>query len=205
MRLHPLAVCLLAASFSFAQAPAPSPAPAPSSDGPEREQILKLIDLLRVRNQMKEVMGQLREQVHAGALQNLRARATRPTPEQIAAVNQSVDEQVDEMERKYPLSQMIEDIIPVYQKHLTRSDLESMIAFYQSPIGQKILDELPAMMQETMQVASTHMQPIVEAALDNVDKKIQQLTADEASKYPDRPALKKKPATPAAKKPAQKR
>ena len=201
MRL-PLAVCLLAATLSFAQAPAP--ASAPSADGPQKEQILKLIDLLRVRNQMKEVMGQLRDQVHAGALQNLRARAANPTPEQIAAVNQSVDEQVDEMERKYPLSQMIEDIIPIYQRHLTKSDLDSMIAFYSSPIGQKILNEMPAMLQETMQVASSHMQPIVEAALDNVDKKIQELTAGEAPKPAAHPASTKKPAAPAAKKPAAK-
>ncbi len=201
MRL-PLAVCLLAATLSFAQAPAP--AAAPSADGPQKEQILKLIDLLRVRNQMKEVMDQLREQVHAGALQNLRARAVNPTPEQIAAVNQSVDEQVDEMERKYPLSQMIEDIVPIYQKHLTRSDLDSMIAFYSSPIGQKILDQMPAMLQETMQVATSHMQPIVETALDNVDKKIQELTASEAPKPAAHPTSTKKPATPAAKKPAAK-
>ena len=153
---------------------------------------------------MKEVMSQLREQVHSGALQNLRSRTMNHTPDQIAAVNQSVDEQLDEMERKYSLDQMVEDIIPVYQKHLTRSDLDSMIAFYSSPIGQKLLDELPAMMQETMQVASSHMQPIVEAALDNVDRKIQELTANEASKEPDRAPVKKQPATPAAKKPATK-
>jgi uncharacterized protein len=201
MRLHRVLVCVFAASLAFAQAPAPSAAP--DTDAPPKEQILKLIDLLRVRNQMKDVMTQLREQVHTGALENLRGRTMKPTPQQMAAVNQSVDEQLDEMERKYTLDRMIEDIIPVYQRHLTRGDLESMITFYSSSSGQKILDELPAMMQETMQVASSHMQPIVEAALDNVDKKIQELTAKEASNDPDHPPVKKKPAA-APKKPTPK-
>jgi hypothetical protein len=181
-----LAIIVFTASLALAQAPAPSPTA--SADAASKDQVLKLIDMLHVRDQMKEVMGQLREQVHAGALDNLRARVPRPTHEQIAALNKSVDEQVDLMERKYSLDQMIDDIIPVYQQHLSKSDLEAILAFYSSPSGQKILTEMPAMMGETIQIASAHMQPVVEAALDNVDKSIQQLTADQP------PAAKKKPA-----------
>jgi hypothetical protein len=199
MRLHRVVIFLFAATLAFAQTPA---SPSPSADAPSKEQILKLIDLLRVRDQMKEVLGQLREQVHTGALQNLRARVSKPTPEQIVAVNTIVDEQLDDMQRKYSLDQMIEDTAPVYQRHLTRADLEAMVGFYSSPSGQKMLNERPAMMQETMQAASSKIQPIVEAALDNVDKRIQEITAGGDSNDPDRPPLKKKPAATTTKPPA---
>ena len=197
MRLARVSVLFLAATLAFAQTTAPSSAT--QAAAASRDDLLKLIDLLRVRDQMKEVMGQLREQVHAGALQNLRSRVSKPTPDQIAAVNQAVDEQLDEMQRKYSLDQMLDDIIPVYQRHLSKSDVDAFVSFYSSPAGQKMLDAMPAMMQESMQVASNHMQPIVEAALDNVDKKIREVTVGGDSSDPDRPALKK-PAT--TKKPA---
>jgi len=42
-------------------------------------------------------------------------------------------------------------MVPIYQKHLTKSDLDAILAFYSSPIGQKLQREQPAMMQEGMQ------------------------------------------------------
>ena len=40
------------------------------------------------------------------------------------------------------------DMVPVYQKHLSKSDVEEMIKFYSTPTGQKILREMPAMTAE---------------------------------------------------------
>lgn len=35
------------------------------------------------------------------------------------------------------MNEYIEMVIPIFQKYLTKSDLEEMIKFYQTPIGQK--------------------------------------------------------------------
>lgn len=36
------------------------------------------------------------------------------------------------------MNDYFEIIVPIYQKYLTKSDLEEMIKFYQTPIGQKV-------------------------------------------------------------------
>lgn len=52
-----------------------------------------------------------------------------------------------------PADEIIDAMIPAYQNHFTRSDVQAMNAFYSSPVGQKVLEELPSVMQEGMQAA----------------------------------------------------
>ena len=47
---------------------------------------------------------------------------------------------------------MIDAMIPIYQKHLTQSDLDAILGFYASSAGHKLLKETPAIMAEAMQV-----------------------------------------------------
>jgi len=43
-------------------------------------------------------------------------------------------------------------LLPVYQKHLTIDDLNSIIEFYQSPVGKKFATATPLITQESMQI-----------------------------------------------------
>jgi len=43
-------------------------------------------------------------------------------------------------------------LVPVYQKHLSESDLKNVIAFYQSPAGKKFAEQTPIITTESMQV-----------------------------------------------------
>lgn len=52
-----------------------------------------------------------------------------------------------------PVDDLTQAMIPAYQQHFTKSDIEAMNAFYSSAVGQKVLEELPAVMQEGMQAA----------------------------------------------------
>jgi hypothetical protein len=41
-------------------------------------------------------------------------------------------------------------IVPIYAKHFETSDLEEMIRFNKTPVGQKVIRETPALVQESM-------------------------------------------------------
>ncbi|MFL9831472.1 DUF2059 domain-containing protein [Flavobacterium sp. ST-87] len=41
-------------------------------------------------------------------------------------------------------------IIPIYDKYYTESDIDQLIAFYNSPIGKKMIATMPQVMQESM-------------------------------------------------------
>ncbi len=60
---------------------------------------------------------------------------------------------MDDMAKNMPFDDIIQAMIPAYEKHFTHGDIEAMNAFYSSPVGQKVLEELPAVMQEGMQAA----------------------------------------------------
>jgi len=60
---------------------------------------------------------------------------------------------MDDLIRNMPMDEMVQAMIPAYQKHFTHGDIEAMNTFYSSPVGQKVLEELPAVMQEGMQAA----------------------------------------------------
>jgi hypothetical protein len=61
-------------------------------------------------------------------------------------------------------------MIPAYQDHFTRGDIQAMNAFYSSPVGQKVLEELPAVNQEGIKAAL----PILSKYLSDWKDRIQQ-------------------------------
>jgi hypothetical protein len=61
-------------------------------------------------------------------------------------------------------------MVPVYQKHLTKGDIDGLVAFYSSPTGQKMLKELPEIMAESMQT----MMPILRKSMDGMGQRMQE-------------------------------
>ena len=42
-------------------------------------------------------------------------------------------------------------LVPVYQKHFTADEMEGLLKFYRSPLGQKVINEMPTTMAEANQ------------------------------------------------------
>src|SRR5687767_12722582 len=53
---------------------------------------------------------------------------------------------------KTSMDELVDMLSPVYQKHMTITDLEVIIGFYQTPAGKKYAEKTPLIMQESMQV-----------------------------------------------------
>jgi uncharacterized protein len=86
---------------------------------------------------------------------------------------------MDDMMKDMPFDEMIQAMVPAYQKHFTKGDMDSLLAFYTSPTGQKLLRELPAITAESM----TAMMPIMREHMDAMSRRLQQQT-DEMLKKP---------------------
>jgi len=72
--------------------------------------------------------------------------------------------------KNMPVDDIIQAMIPAYQDHFTRGDIQAMNAFYSSPVGQKVLEELPAVNQEGIKAAL----PILSKYLTDWKDRIQQ-------------------------------
>ena len=44
---------------------------------------------------------------------------------------------------------VMEMLVPIYDKHLTHADIKGLIAFYETPVGRKLLAVMPRMHQES--------------------------------------------------------
>lgn len=71
---------------------------------------------------------------------------------------------LDGMFADMPMDEMVEAMVPAYQKHLTKGDIDNLVAFYTSPTGEKFLREMPSMMAEAMQ----DMMPVMTKYMDTV-------------------------------------
>ncbi|MGD0426307.1 MAG: DUF2059 domain-containing protein [Candidatus Acidiferrales bacterium] len=142
-------VCLLFASISFAQQ---SAADAPAS----REDIEKYLDMMHARDLAVSTMNAMTKQMHQMIHAQLEKQPNLP-PDFEARMDQSMDDMIKE----FPVDEMIQAMVPAYQRHLTKGDVEALTAFYSTPTGQKVLKEMPAMTADAMQSASGVIQKMM--------------------------------------------
>jgi hypothetical protein len=95
------------------------------------------------------------------------------TGEQQAAYDNLMKKYMDKAVSLYPVDEMISDMSALYQKHMSREDVDAFIAFYGSPAGQHLLEAQPAIMKEYMPIVMSRMQERSKALTDEMTKDIQ--------------------------------
>ena len=156
----------------------------PPAAAATKADILKMFDVMHLHDQMQNVMAQMMKQMNAMNREQLKRRHPDISEEELA----KIDKDSEEILKGYPVDGLIEDMIPVYQKHLNKSDVDAMVAFYASPTGQKILREMPAMTSEGMQAAYPRMQKTLDEIFQRLDREAQ----EDAKPQGPKPAPEKK-------------
>ena len=158
-----IVVFALLCSFSFSQQPA--------TDQPSREDLMKMFEVLRVREQTKNVMETMLAQMKQQLEGDIQKRYPNLTPENAAKLEASINDAVN----LYPVNEMLEDLIPIYQKHLTKQDVAAIVGFYSSPAGQHFLDKMPSMTQEAMKAMMLKLQVRSAAYAEKIQKQADEL------------------------------
>ena len=170
-----LAIILFAASAAFAQlAPATGDTPA------SKEDIQKLFDVMQIHQQMHQVMDAMMKQQSAMIHETLKQRDPQTSAERIARAEQMIAETMKDM----PMDAMLDDMIPIYQRHFSKADIDAMSTFYASPTGQKMMREMPALTSEAMQASSARMQK----QMDAIRQKAEQIVKEDQEKPRSAPA-----------------
>jgi hypothetical protein len=118
---------------------------------------------------MKQVMEVMTKQVHQVVHEQIsRDRDKLPPDFETRMVKMT-----EEMVKSLPVDEMLDAMIPVFQKHWTKGDVDVMLAFYSTPTGQKMLRDLPSTMGEAMQA----VQPIIQKQMNGMLERVQQEVA----------------------------
>jgi hypothetical protein len=76
-----------------------------------------------------------------------------------------------------PLDDMVNAMIPAYENHLTRTEVQAMTSFYSSPPGQSVLAKMPVIGAEYMKTLQPMMLNWVREMEASMKPKIEELRA----------------------------
>ncbi|MGA8284142.1 MAG: DUF2059 domain-containing protein [Candidatus Sulfotelmatobacter sp.] len=138
-------------------------------DAASKEDVQKLFDVMASRDQMAQMMQKVFAQMRTLNRDEIKKRHPDITAAQLA----TMDRQSEELLKNFPLDEMLSDMIPVYQRHFTKTEIDSFTSFFSSPVGQKYLHEIPAVTAETMRA----VYPRIEAEVDALLKRAEEKTA----------------------------
>jgi len=151
-----------------------------------REDVEQLFTTMHIREQVRDMMDIAVKQSRQMAEQTLRKKLPDVTQNDIDRMNASMEQTL----KSFDVNGMIDDMVPVYQHHLTKADISAMATFYQTPTGQKLLREQPQMAAEAMTAMQPRMQKMMSSMVDQAEK-----MAKEATTQPAPSGGEAKPAT----------
>jgi hypothetical protein len=145
MRKHSwmLTVCLMVGLFA---APARAQTPSPDALAAARELIVALGGADQIKATMPIVMKNLKPAI----VQN-RPEVERDYDAMLPLMLQTFNTRVNEV---------IEQIAALYARNFTADELREAVAFYRGPTGQKFVQKLPAVLQESMALGQRFGQSI---------------------------------------------
>ena len=147
----------------------------PPDDQPSKEQMARLFDAMRLRQQMANMTKTLPAMIQQQVSQQIKSltantSGTPLTAEQQAAVDQLIKKYMERALSLYPPDEMIADLSGIYQRHLSKEDVDGIIAFYSSPAGQHMVELAPVAMKEYMPLVMGRMQERSKALAEEMKK-----------------------------------
>ena len=129
-----------------------------SDQQPTAEQLSKLFEVMRIKQQMQSmrqmVPSMVQEQIQAAVKQTEAGlpAGSKLTAEQRERMQAIMSKYVGKSMDLYPADEMLTDMTAIYQRHLSKDDVDGLIVFYSSPAGQHLLNAQPVIAQEFMPV-----------------------------------------------------
>lgn len=146
---------------------------------PSREQVMKYFEIMHLHNQMQSMLQNQQKQMDVMMKDMFNKMVPEATQEQRERFQTTMKEAMNDMVTSFPIDDVLRDMVPVYQSHLTEADLSAMIAFYSSPTGQKVVNEMPAMSAEAMRVSYARLQPTIDQMIKKMRERIEKMAAEE--------------------------
>ena len=114
-----------------------------SSNGVDPQKVARIRELMELTGAKN--LGQ--ELIQAG-MEQFRSSVQDSQPDNPRA-KQFVDAFVARFQKHFDANSLNDRIIPIYDKYLTDDDLKGLIAYYHSPLGQRMLKSLPELTRES--------------------------------------------------------
>ena len=145
------------------------------AEPPSREDVLKLMNVLHAREQFEQIIADMSKQMKNSARESYRKQHPQVTE---ARLNK-LDQVFDGIPPAMTIDQLLDDIVPVYQKYLSKQDVAAVTAFYSSDVGQRFFTALPKIQEEGVAISDDKIADRVEAYLKRLSERMEQFSKEE--------------------------
>jgi uncharacterized protein len=164
-------LCLGSCAISLAQQ---TQAEAPAS----KEDIQRFFDVMHSKEMMAKMVDAMNKPMHQLIHEQYLKDKDKLPPDFETRMNKTMND----IMKTFPWPEMLDAMVPVYRKHLAKSDVDALVAFYSTPTGQKLLRELPEIGAEAMQSAMPLLRKNIEAMNQRVQQEVAAMVKDSGSK-----------------------
>jgi hypothetical protein len=119
----------------------------------------ELLLLMEVDKNIEKTFGMMK-QMQMEQVKNigLPKELSKEDSEKIASMQGNI---MDIMVKEWGWDKLKEDFIDIYATVFTKEELEGIIAFYKTPVGQKFIKKQPELMQKFMEISQKQMATIM--------------------------------------------
>jgi hypothetical protein len=160
--------CIAALCFAIG---APALAQNADTDPATTDQVALYLRTMRSHDMMQRMMEAMLKPMHQ-MLHDQFAKDGRKLP---ADFESRFTKMTDDLMKNMPWDDMTQAMVPAYQKHFTNGDINNLIAFYSSPTGQKVLQEMPEITSEGMQAMMPIMRKYIADWQERMQKEIKDM------------------------------
>jgi uncharacterized protein len=138
---------------------------------PTREQVVKLLDLMNSRENIRSALDQQSTIIKEGVRKGFLSKQ----PKASEATLQKLDALFDGAMAELTVDELFDASVPVYQNNLTIAEVQAMTDFYNTPTGQQILKKMPKIIAESMQAGGAVAEAKMAKIMQRMDQQIQEL------------------------------
>jgi len=154
----------------------------PPGEQPSQEQLARLFEVMHLRDQMQSLMRTIpayvssQVQSQMGQIMGKLAPGATLTQAQQDKLSELMNKYISKAMTVYTVDDMIADMSTVYQRHISRADVDAMITFYSSPAGRHLLDAQPVIMKEYMPMVMQRQQKATDMLTEEMRKDLEDFT-----------------------------
>ncbi len=126
-----------------------------ADEASKRAKAEQLFMLLHMDTMMDQLMGGVKKQVQQ--ITESMPGADQATPEQKKQITDFQQRVMDLVNQKIGWKALEPDFINLYASTYTEEELDGIVAFYKSPVGQKMMEKTPELMTKSTQITQQRM------------------------------------------------
>ncbi len=144
-------------------------------DAATKQDVEDMMQLTGARDRMQLMYSAMASQLASNFADRYRQHHPNANPAEVQKATTDATERIQATLNAIPTDELLDAMVPIYQKYLTHSDIKAINEFYGSPTGKKLLKDTNGMMIEAMQAA----QSVMKKHMPEIQAQIDKATADE--------------------------